>query len=256
MHALKKNIVYGYLLKAVLTSVLLFCLYNTLCIFFISHYKNKKLKSKIYNIINTIEFNIKHAGPINSEKTMLKIKLTNKAKGSPWANKIKRTSVFTGPIKLNAKKEEPEEQKKEILLNKKVEVTADTEIIFKGLSENLVYILIRKEIDGQLQEYGFPTKVGEKIGRKKTLGSKTLDFTTNFILQEIVQSVQKPTKLMGRSVILDSTGKFVETRMVKGKTFLKTTSKIKYEDVDGKIKELWLGESSKIVSSDLTGDTL
>ncbi|MHC4268741.1 MAG: hypothetical protein ACYSTS_09765 [Planctomycetota bacterium] len=251
MQVLQKDKAYGYLFKAVLTLILLFCLYNVFCIIFISLYSSKKLKSKISNTVNAIEFNIKHAGPLNTKKIMYKPNLTNKAKGSPWANKIKRASVFAGPVKLNVKKAKPKELEKEIVLNKIIEVTADTEIIFKGLSDDFAYIHIRKEMDGQWHEYGFPTKVGERIGRKKALGSKTINFTTNYVLREIVHSIQRPMKLMKSSVILDDAGEFVETRMIAGESFFKTTSKIMFKDEAGNKKELWLGDSEKIVSIDL-----
>jgi hypothetical protein len=255
MQALQKDKVYGYLYKAVLALILLFCLHNVFCILFLSPYSSKKLKSRITNTINTIEFNIKHSGPINTTKTMYKSKLTNKVKGSPWANQIKRISVFAGSVKLNAIKAEPKELEKEIILNKKVELTANTEIIYKGIADDLAYIHIRKKMNGKWYEYGFPTKVGERIGRKKTLAGETLNFTTNYILQEIVHSAQRPTKLMRRSVILDEAGEFVETRIVAGEPFFRTTSKIKYEDEYGNTKELWLGESDRSASIDSTEES-
>ncbi len=250
MLGLQKDKLYDYWFKVVSALILLFCLYNVICILFLSPYRNKKLKSRISNIVNAIEFNIKHAGPISTKKTMYKPNLTNKAKWSPWANKIKRTSAFSGPVKLNIKKTESKELEKEIVLNKKAEVTANTEIIFKGIADDLAYLHIRKEIDGQWYEYGFPTKAGERIGRKKTLGSATLDFTTNYVLQKVVRSTQRPIKLMRSSIILDNAGKYVETRTVAGESFIKTTSKIMYKDEAGNTKELWLGDSKKIVSID------
>ncbi len=249
----QKDIVYGYLFKAVLALILLFCLYNAFCILFLSPYNSKKLKSRISRTVDSIEFNIKHAGPINTTKAMYKSNLTSKAKGSPWANQIKRISVFAGPVKLNIKKTEPKEVEKEITLNKKVELAANTEIIYKGLSDDLAYIFIRKEMDGQWRECGFPTKAGERIGRKKALGNEALDFTTNYVLQEIVHNIQRPIKLMRSSVILDDDGEFVETRVVEGVSFFKSTSKIMYKDNDGNTKELWLGDSDKIVPSGLRG---
>ncbi len=255
MQALQKDKVYDYLFKAALTLILLFCLYNVFCMLFLSPYISKKQTSRISNTVNAIEFNIKHSGPINTKKTMYKSSLTNTVKSSPWAKLIKRTSVFAGPVKLNVKKAEPKEQEKEIVLNKIVEVTSNTEIIFKGFADDLAYIHIRKEMDGQWHEYGFPTKVGERIGRRKSLGGETLDFSTNCILQDIVHSAQKPIKRMRRSIILDEAGEFVETRMVECEPFLKTTSKIVYEDENGNTKELWLGESEKIVPIVLAEDT-
>ncbi len=244
MRVLQKDKEYGCLFKAVLALILLFCLYNIFCIIFLSPYNSKKLKLRIFNTVNAIDFNIKHEGK-KIAKEMYKPHLSNNVKGSPWANQIKRNSIFTGPVYLNIKKEKLE---KNIVLNNKIEVTANTEIIFKGLADDLAYIHIRKKIDGQWREFGFSIKAGERIGRKKTFGREVLDFTTDYVLQEIVHSIQKPIKLMKSSVILDNAGKFVRTRMVTGESFLKTTSKIIYKDEGGNTKELWPGGSVKFES--------
>ncbi len=248
MRVLQKDKMYGCLFKAVLALILFFCLYNVFCVISLSPYSSKKLKSRISNTVNTIDFNIKHAGTINAKKIIYKPHLTNKVKGSPWANQIKRSSIFTGPVYLNVQKTKPKKLEKNIVLNNKIEVTANTEIVFKGLADDLAYIHIRKEIDGQWREFGFSIKAGERIGRKKTFGREVLDFTTNYVLQEIVHSIQKPIKLMRSSVILDNAGKFVRTRTVTGESFLKTTSKIIYKDASGNINELWTGDSEKFVS--------
>ncbi len=255
MQVLQKDKVYGYLFKIGLTLILLFCLYNAFCIIFLYPYGSKKLKSRISNAVNSIEFNIKHSGPINAIKTEHKSNLTNIVKGSPWANQIKRTAVFIGPENLNVKITDTKDLEKEIVLDKIVDETANTEIIFKGLANDLAYIHIRKQMDGKWYEYGFPTKVGERIGRKKTLGRKNLNFTTNYVLLEIDHNTQKPAILKSRSIILDAAGNFVNTRMVAGESFFKTTSKIKYKNENGNTKELWLGESEKMVSIDPAEDT-
>ncbi len=93
MQVLQKDKAYGYLFKAILTLILLFCLYNIFSIIFLAPYNSKKIKSKISSTVNAIEFNINHAGPITTKEIINMPSLTSKAKGSPWANKIKRASV-------------------------------------------------------------------------------------------------------------------------------------------------------------------
>ncbi len=240
MENAQKDRIYGYLIKVVLSLILLFCLYNVASILFLSPYSGKKLQSRISSTVNAIEHNLKRAGPENAEKVIYKSNLVNKVNGSTWAKQIARTSIFAGRVDTNI-----EEADEEFVIYKQVEMPANTEIIFKGLADDLAYINIRREIDGQWREYGFPTKIGERIGGKKISGGKTLDFTTNYVLQDIVYKAQRPSTLMKKAVILNDAGEFVGTRMMPGETFMKTTSKIKYKDEYGNINELWLKESAR-----------
>jgi hypothetical protein len=233
----QKENIYGYALKAVLSLILLFCLYNAVCIIFLSRYRVGKLRSRVSSTVNTVESVIKHAGPNETENIIYKSNLVNKTNDSSWANRIKRATLFAGPTKTTVEKAE-----EEIVRYGEVEVADNTEIIFKGMVDGLVYIEIRKEIDGQWREHGFQTKIGEKIGGKMIVGGKMLDFTTNYVLQDIVYNAQRPTTLMRKLLILNEKGEFVGTRMVPGDTYMKSTSKIKYKYENGITRELWLGE--------------
>ncbi len=240
MEKAQEDKVYGYLFTVVLSLISLFCLYNIVSILLLSPYSEKKLQSRISNTVNAIENNIKRAGLENTEKVINKSNLINRVNGSAWAKKIERTSIFAGRVDANIEKSE-----EEFVIYEQVEVPAGTEIIFKGLVDDLAYINIRREINGKWREHGFPTKIGERIGGKKISGSKALDFTTNYVLQDIVYKAQRPTTLMKKAVILNNAGKFVGTRMIPGETFMKTTPKIKYKDEYGNINELWLKESAR-----------
>ncbi len=243
MENVQKNKVYGYLFKVVLSLISLFCLYNVVSILFLSPYSGKKLQSRISSTVNAIGYNIKRAGPKNTEKVINKSNLIDRVSGSAWAKKIERTSIFAGRVDVNIEKIEKIEEV--FVIYEQVEVPASTEIIFKGLVDDLAYINIRREINGKWSEHGFPTKIGERIGGKKISGGKTLDFTTNYLLQDIVYKAQRPTTLMKKAVILNDAGEFVGTRMIPGETFMKTTPKIKYKDEYGNINELWLKESAR-----------
>ncbi len=234
MENVQKNKVYDYLFKVVLSLVSLFCLYNVVSIFLLSPYSGKKLQSRISRTVSAIEHNIKSTGLENTKKVI------NKANGPTWAKKIERTSIFAGRIDTNIEKAE-----EEFVVCEQVELPASTEIIFKGLVDDLAYISIRMETNGKRLEYGFPTKIGEKIGGEKISGGKTLDFTTNYVLQDIVHNAQRPTTLMKKVVILNDAGEFVGSRMAPGETYMRSTSKIKYIDEHGNINELWLKESAR-----------
>lgn len=239
----QKEKVYGYAFKVVLFLILFFCLYNAVCIIFLSRYSVWKLRLRVSSTVNAVESVIKHAGPKETENIIYKSNLVNKTNDSSWANRIKRANLFAGPTKITVEKAE-----EEIVRYGDVEVADNTEIIFKGMVDGLAYIEIRKEIYGQWREHGFQTKIGEKIGGKMVVGGKMLDFTTNYVLQDIVYNAQRPTTLMRKLLILNEKGEFVGTRMVPGDTYMKSTSKIKYKYENGITRELWLGEGEKSVA--------
>jgi len=240
MQTVQKEKLYGYTFKAVLSLILLFCLYNVICIFFLSPYRGGKMRSRVFSAVKAVESIIKHAGPKETENIIYKSSLVNKTSNSPWANQIKRSTLFAAPTKIKAIKKE-----EKIVQYEEVEETYNTEIIFKGMADGIAYISIKKEIDGQWHEHGFPIKVGEKIGNKKIVGGEVLDFTTNYVLQDIVYNAQRPVALNKKIVNLNETGEFVGTRIVPGETYMKSTSKIRYKDENGNVSELWLKEYEK-----------
>ncbi len=236
----QKEKVYGYLFKAVLSLILLFCLYNVACILLISPYNSGgKARTRASRVIDTVESNIKLAGPPKKENIIYKSYLENKTNDSFWVNQIKRTTVFAKPVEVTAEIR-VEETEEEVVQYVKVEEVDNTKIIFKGIVDGLAYIGVRKEIDGQWREHGFPTKVGEKIGNKKNVGGKMLDFTTNYVLQDVVYNAQRLVTLDKKIVSLNEAGEFVGTRIVPGETYMKSTAMITCEDENGNTKELWM----------------
>ena len=242
MRAVQKEKIYGYAFIAALSLILLFCLYNSVCILFLSPSTSRKMQSRVSNAVNAVESVIKHTGPKKTENIIYKSNLENKTNGSSRAHRIERTILFAGPTKIRVEEAETEE---EIVQYEEVEETSSTEIIFKGKVQGLAYIMVRKKIDEEWHEHGFPTKVGERIGGKKIVAGQMLDFTTNYVLQDIVSNTQKPTELMRKVLILNEKGEFAGTRMVLGETYMKSTSKIKYRDENGITRELWLGDGQE-----------
>ncbi len=242
MQTVQKEKVYGYAFKAVLSLVSLFCLYNIVCILFLTQHSEGKLRSRVSNAVSAVESIVKHAGPKKTENTTYKSNLANKTDDSSWADQIKRETIFAGPKKIRAINVEEEIAQYEEEEVETEEVTDNTEIIFKGVAGDVAYINVKKEIDGQWRVHGFPTKVGEKIGQKKIVGGKILDFTTNYALQEIVYNAQRPVTLKKKIVNLNEAGKFIGTRIVPGEMYMKSTAKIKYKDENGNISGMWLME--------------
>ena len=80
------------------------------------------------------------------------------------------------------------------------------------------------------------------------MGGKALDFTANYVLQDIVYKAQRPTTLMKNVVILNDSGEFAGTTMIaEPETFMKSTSKIKYKDENGNTKRIMVKESAKTI---------
>lgn len=239
----QKEKIYGYAFKVALSLILLFCLYNFVCILFLSPHSSRKLQLRVSNAVGTVESIIKHAGPKETENTIYKSNLVNKTSDSSWANQIKRVNLFAGPTKRGSVEEQDE-----IVQYEAVEYTDNTEIIFKGVAAGVAYLNIKKEIDGKWCEHGFSMNVGERIGEEKIVGGKTLDFTTNYVLQDIVYDAQRPVRLNKKIVNLNEAGEFAGTSLVPGETYMKSTSKIRLIDNDGKMSELWLNDSWKVTS--------
>ncbi len=240
MQVVQSEKLYNYLYKIVLCLILFFLIYNVVVILFISSYEEKELQSRIMSVVNTVESNLKHASPMKSEEIVGKSRSINDTPASLLAGPIKRTMIFMGPV---GDEEQIADQYKRVDI---VDITDATQIDFKGVTGELVLINVRRKIDEQWYEHGFPMKAGERIGAEKIIGGKKVNFTTNCTLQDIIGKAQRPVTVMKKVVILNEEGEFVGTKMVPGETFMKSTSKIAYKDEQGSISELWLGETAVV----------
>ncbi|MEE9193902.1 MAG: hypothetical protein V3U21_05135 [Thermodesulfobacteriota bacterium] len=240
MQVVQSEKLYNYLYKIVLCLILFFLIYNVVVILFISSYEEKELQSRIMSVVNTVESNLKHASPMKSEEIVGKSRSINDTPASLLAGPIKRTMIFMGPV---GDEEQIADQYKRVDI---VDITDATQIDFKGVTGELVLINVRRKIDEQWYEHGFPMKAGERIGAEKIIGGKKVNFTTNCILQDIIDKARRPVTVMKKVVILNEEGEFVGTKIVPGETFMKSTSKIVYKDDQGSISELWLGETAVV----------
>jgi hypothetical protein len=236
MQVAQSEKLYNYLFKILLCLISIFLIYNIIVILFISRYEENDLGLRALSVVNAVEFNLKHARPAKSEEIADKSFQINDTPESALAETIKRTSIFAGPVG-------DEEQ---TIQYKRVDIMDATKIDFKGVTGDLVLINVRRKMGEQWYEQSFPMKAGEQIGAEKIIGSKKVNFTTNCILQDIIDKAERPVTVMKKVVILDEEGEFVGTRMVPGETFMKSTSKVVYKDDQGSTKELWLGETAVI----------
>ncbi len=242
MQLVQSEKLYNYLYKTVLYLILLFLIYNII-ILFVSRYKEKKGWPRILSVISAVESNLKHARPTNPEEIADTSHPINDVPYLPLVEPIKKTLIFAGPIQDVEIGMGVEEKLAETVQYERVDITDATKIVFKGVTGDIVLINVRRKIDEQWYEQGFPMKTGEQIGAEKIIGGKKVNFTTNCILQDIIGKAQRPVTVMKKVVILNEEGEFVGTKMVPGETFMKSTSKIVYKDDQGSISELWLGET-------------
>jgi len=247
MQVAQSEKLYNYLYRAVLCLILLFLIYNIIAIFFILRYEGKKRGTRILSIVNAVESNLKHARPKPEEIVDRSLPI-NETLGLPLAEPIKRALIFAGPV--GDEEQIIEESSVGTVQYERVDVTDATKIDFRGVTGDLVLINVRRKIGEQWHEHGFPIKAGEQIGAEKIIGGKKINFTTNCILQDIVDKAQKPVTIMKKVAILNEEGEFVGTKMVPGETFMKSTSKIVYKDDQGSTKELWLGQTAVIIEEE------
>ncbi len=247
MQVAQSEKLYNYLYRTVLCLILLFLIYNIIAIFFILSYEGKKRGTRILSIVNAVESNLKHARPKPEEIVDRSLPI-NETLGLPLAEPIKRALIFAGPV--GDEEQIIEESSVGTVQYERVDVTDATKIDFRGVTGDLVLINVRRKIGEQWHEHGFPIKAGEQIGAEKIIGGKKINFTTNCILQDIVDKAQKPVTIMKKVAILNEEGEFVGTKMVPGETFMKSTSKIVYKDDQGSTKELWLGQTAVIIEEE------
>ena len=233
MKILKNKKIIDHAYKVVLSLMILFIVYNLMSILFISRMKEKRFGARISSITQTIENNLKRSRPpeLKEEEYGKKVALIE-------PKLITKISIFAGPENLR----EVDKAEKD-LLYVQVDIPHATEIALKGITDKLALINVRRKINEVWYEHSFPLRSKEQIGAEKIIQNKRFDFTTNCILDEIINGVKRPITMQKKEVLFSDAGKFIGIKMVAGDTFMKSTSKVTYKDEGGVIKDLWLGES-------------
>ncbi len=241
MEITQKVKIYDYSQYIVLSLILVFFIYNVISILFISSHKEKTRWSNIMSTVKVVESNLRNSKPPELEEVS-KSYLVNNISDSPMVEPIKRASIFVGP----EEEQVLEGEFVEGVQYEKVDIPFATEIVFKGVADDIALINVRRKINEQWHEHSFSVKRGDRVGEEKIIGKRKVNFITNCILQDIINKAQRPVTVMKRIVILDEEGGFVGIRMVPGETYMKSTSKIIYKDEEGNAKEVWLGKTEVI----------
>ncbi len=248
MDILKNKKIFDYAYRTALSILVLFILYNLVSILFVSRLKERKLWSRISNTTSTLEANLKRAHPPKEfEEDATETKLAGNFSHLHINRSIGNTTIFAGPSNRRRIDDKIEEQlEKDTYIYVERETPIPTQISLKGVVDQLALVNVRRKINEVWHEYSFPLKNKEQIGAEKIIKNIKYDFTTNCVVEDIINKVERPVQMMKKVVKLSDAGKFVGTQMVPGETFMKSTAKIIYKDEKGTTKELWLGESQII----------
>ena len=117
----------------------------------------------------------------------------------------------------------------------------DTEFIYKGGTEDLALIQVRKLYRDVWKESSFTVSKGMPIGEKRIIGKETIPFDTRCKLVEIIPSAQKPIIIKRRILQQNEKGEFVGTTIMEEPHMI-TSSSILFKNRDGELYNLWAGE--------------
>lgn len=272
MEIQQRDKLFGYLTKIILSLISLFLIYNIAGILFLSRGKDKKLLSNVSDTIQRIDSNLKLSDPK---------KIKGKKKGEKDEEVVisqlmvdddyltiseKKISIFSGPIIEEEKEEIPEEMVvvvdllpgsgpgsdepvlKSIEMGpiEYVDTKLETELVFRGVTNGLALISVRRNIEGQWQEQGFPMKVGDRMGQEKIWGGRKVNFITNCILIDLFEKAERKKELQKTVVNLDENGRFIGTKVVPSGYYTETSAKIEYWNEEVQKSVLWLGETAVI----------
>lgn len=241
MEIAQKEKIYSYSYKIALSVLILFFLYNIANILFISHGKGKELSSNISGLVDAVKYNMIHSQPSEEE-------VQGPPSHLPSVAKIERALIFAGPdYRIKTEEVVDDDEKKFTRVSVRFEEILDTWITFKGVAKGLTLINVRRDMEGQVKEHSFTVRAGERIGGEMIRAKKTVNLTTNCVLQDIIVNAQRSVTLKKKVVILDEEGGYIGTRLEQGEKFKKTVPKIVYTNEEGEIKELWLGQETQIV---------
>ncbi len=246
MEIAQKEKLYDYLIKIALAVLILFFVYNIVNILFLSRGKEKKLWSRVQDPIKVVKSNMVRSEPPKPEVQEIQPYM-------PSVVSIERTSIFSGPKKEKITEAPPPPPPKpevqEIVIEEgdRFKDLVDTWLIFKGVTDDIALINVRRNINEQLKEHSFLIRIGERIGEEKIIAKRKVDLTTNCLLLDIAINAQRAVTLRKKVVILDEEGGFVGTRMAPGEKFKKNVPKIAFRDEKGEIQDLWLGGEVQVV---------
>ena len=225
-----------------------YLIYVIACTFIIKNSEIHKIDTKSLSITDTIERKLQRSTPPAIETELKNAsQLESRFTLPPQAHLLQHPQLFGKLLR-----EEPVSplttkdilKKPEVPLPPHLEAPpeADTEFVFRGGTENLALIQVKKLYKEIWWVSSFAVSKGDTIGSKKMMGNETIDFDTHCKLMEIVPLAQKPLVIKKTTVMLNEKGGFLNTSLTE-ETYMVTSSRIVFENKKGVSYTQWLGES-------------
>lgn len=223
------------------------------CFFYTMFHTFILLNSKTHKIVSSLDSssNVIERKLLTSKPPEGEISLTNAQQMElrftvpPEPNLLQRAFVFNTSIKdrrenINIKDLLKKRQYRDAS-RLTVAEKGDTEFIYKGGTEDLALIRVRKLYQDVWRENSFTVSKGMPIGTKKIVGKETINFDTRCKLMEIIPSAQKTIIIKKRILQKNEKGEFIGST-IREEPHMITSSKILFKNRDGKSYSLWAGE--------------
>lgn len=242
-----KNFIFKHTEKFILGATICYLIYTIIHTFIILSLETNEIEIRLQSLSDILDRRIKTSIPKpgdteRNEAEHLELRFTN----PPSVNLLQQPQIFSKIVRSEAtsditikdllKKSEPN-------AHTRLEVTSpgDTEFIFKGGTEDLALIQVRKLYKDIWWPESFAVEKGKIIGQKKTVRGETIDFNTHCKLREIIPLAQKPLVMKKTTVLRDEKGTFLGTSLSQ-ETYIISTSRIIFENKNGESYNLWIGE--------------
>lgn len=255
-----KSFLFKHVEKFILGAAICYLVYTIIHTFIILNLETNEIETKLLSLSDALNRKMRTSMPKpgdteRNEAEHLKLRFTD----PPSVNLLQRPQVFSKivrpevtsdiTIKDLLKKSEPN-------AHTRLEVTSpgDTEFIFKGGTEDLALIQVRKLYKDIWWTESFAVERGKTIGQKKTVRGETIDFDTHCKLREIIPLAQKPLIMRRTTVLRDEKGEFLGTSHSQ-ETHIISTSRIIFENKYGESYNLWIGELVNLGTETVTVHT-
>ncbi|HHT9110262.1 MAG TPA: hypothetical protein ACFYDZ_03775 [Candidatus Brocadiaceae bacterium] len=228
-----------------------YLIYAIACTFIIKNSEIHKIDTKVLSITDNIERKLQKSTPPAIETELKNASQLESRFTFPLpAHLLEHPQLFgkllrEEPVSPLITKDILKKQEVPILPHLEAPAQADTEFIFKGGTEDLALIQVKKLYKEIWWTSSFTVSKGDTIGSKKMLGNETIDFDTHCKLLEITPLAQKPLVIKKNTVILNEKGEFLNTSLIE-ETHMVTSSRIVFENKKEVSYTLWLGESATL----------
>lgn len=242
-----KNFIFRHIEKIALGIAACYLIYAVIHTLVTLNLETHRVDAKLQSLSSAIDRKLKTGTPppVDAERKDA-AQLESRFTTPPPANLLERPFLFSKFIhgETNTevttsdllKKPEPRTSS-----GTEVPIRGDTEFILKGGTADMALIQVRKLYKDIWWIESFTVEKGEIIGKKKKIGTETVDFNTCCTLIEIVPIAQKSLVMKKTTVLRNEKGDFLGTSMTDEKHMI-STSKIVFEDKKGDIYNLWIGK--------------